>query len=71
MKGNGEPLLGRQTAVKLGVLKIGENVAAITKSKNSLQEQYPSVFKGIGKLNTKQIRLYINPEVKPVAQPLR
>lgn len=71
IRGNGEPLLGKVTAVKLGVLKIGENVAAVTDLKHSLKEQYPKVFKGVGKLNTKQISLYIDPNVKPVAQPLR
>jgi len=46
-------------------------VAAVTDLKHTLQKQYPSVFKGVGKLNTKQIILYIDPEVKPVEQPLR
>lgn len=71
IKGNGEPLLGKKTAIKLGVLKIGENVSAVTDIKDSLQLQYPDVFKGVGKLKTKQISLYIDPKVRPVAQPLR
>ena len=71
IKGNGEPLLGRNTAMKLGVLKIGENVSVVTDIKDTLRQQYPEVFKGVGKLNTKQINLYIDPEVKPVAQPPR
>lgn len=62
---------GKKTALKLRVLKIGENVAAVTDLKHSLKEQYPKVFTGVGKLNTKQISLYIDPRVKPVAQPLR
>lgn len=49
IKGNGEPLLGKKTAIKLGVLKIGENVSAVTDIKDSLQLQYPDVFKGVGK----------------------
>lgn len=71
INGNGEPLLGKKTATKLGVLKIGENVATLTDIRHTLQQQYPNVFKGVGKLNTKQISLYIDPNVKPVAQPLR
>lgn len=71
MKGNGEPLLGKKTAMKLGVLKIGENVLAVTDIIYKLQQKYPNVFKGVGKLNTKQISLYIDPKVTPVAQPLR
>lgn len=69
IKGNGEPLLGKKTAIKLGVLKIGET--AVTNIKDSLQLQYPNVFKGVGKVNTKQVSLYIDPKVRPVAQPLR
>ncbi|KAA0709172.1 hypothetical protein E1301_Tti017617 [Triplophysa tibetana] len=71
IKGNGEPLLGRDTAMKLGVLKIGTNIAAVMDLKQSLRSQYPEVFQGVGKLKTKQISLYIDPKVKPVAQPLR
>lgn len=51
IRGNGEPLLGRKTAVKLGVLKIGKNVAVVTE--HTLKEQYPKAFQGVGKLNTK------------------
>lgn len=71
IKGTGEPLLGRDTAMKLGVLKIGTNIAAITDLKQTLHSQYPEVFKGVGKLKTKQISLYIDPNVQPVARPLR
>lgn len=53
IRGNGEPFLGRKTAVKLGVLKIDKNVAVITDLKHTLIEQYPKVFQGVGKLNTK------------------
>ena len=35
-----------------------------------LKQQYPEVFSGVRYLNTKQISLHIDPEVKPVAQPL-
>ncbi len=44
IKGTGEPLLGRETAMKLGVLKIGTNISAVTDLKQSLQSQYPEVF---------------------------
>lgn len=71
IKGNGEPLLGKNTAIKLRALKIGENVAVVTDIRHTLKEQYPKVFKGVGKLNTKQISPYTDPNVKPVAQPLR
>ena len=69
--GKGIPLIGRQTAVELGALKIGVDVAAVSDMAESLKCQYPEVFKGVGKLNTKQVSLHINHDVKPVAQPLR
>ncbi|KAJ8366663.1 hypothetical protein AAFF_G00345590 [Aldrovandia affinis] len=56
--------------MKLGVLKIGVDVAAVV-DKQSLEQQYPKLFQGVGKLNSKQVSLHINPEVKLVAQPLR
>lgn len=71
IKGTGEPLLGRETAMKLGVLKFGTDIAAITDLKQSLQSQYPEVLQGVGMLKTKQICLYVEQTVQPVAQPLR
>ncbi len=71
IKGTGEPLLGRETSMKPGVLKIGTDIAAVTDLKQSLQSQYPEVFQGVGMLKTKQICLYIDQTVQPVAQPLR
>lgn len=71
IKGDGEPLLGKELAMKLGVLKIGANISAVRETSQSLQRQYPTVFQGVGKLKTKQVKLHIDPEVTPVAQPLR
>ncbi|KAJ8363309.1 hypothetical protein SKAU_G00121400 [Synaphobranchus kaupii] len=71
VNGKGEALLGKDTAMKLGVLKIGVDVAAVVDIKQSLEQQYPKLFQGVGKLNSKQVSLHINPDVKPVAQPLR
>ena len=52
IKGNEVPLLSRETALKLGVLKIGLNVNKITSKSvaDSMKIQYPGVFKGLGKL---------------------
>ncbi|KAJ8369419.1 hypothetical protein SKAU_G00094470 [Synaphobranchus kaupii] len=57
--------------MKLGVLKIGADISAVTDLNQSLQQQYPTVFQGVGKLKTKQLKLYIVTDVTPVAQPLR
>ena len=71
IRGKGISLLGRETAIKLGVLMIGVGVAVVTSTNQALQQQYPEVFNGIGKLKGKQITLDIDPKVKPVVQPYR
>ena len=71
IKGKGVPLQGRDAAMALGASKIGVDVAAATETKQMLQQQYPEVFHGVGKLKTRQVTLHIDPEVEPVAQPLR
>ena len=71
IKGKGVPLLGKDTAMKLGVLKIGFYIATVVKTKQILQQKFQEVFSGIGKLKSKQEKLHINLEVKPVSQPLR
>ena len=71
INGKGILLLSKQTATKLGMLNIGVDIAAVAETSQLLKQQYPEVFSGIGKINTKQISLHIDSEVKPVAQPLR
>ena len=71
IKGKGTPLLGHETATLLDVLRIGPVISVISSVEENLQQQYPEVYKGIGKLNTKQITLHIDPNITPVAQPLR
>jgi len=71
IKGKVVPLLCKDTAMKLGVLKIGVDIATVAKAKQTLQQQFPEVFSGVGKLKSKQVTLHIDPNVKPVAQPLR
>ena len=75
IKGKGDPLLGRNTATSLGVLKIGIDIAAVGTSSQTigeaLQEKYPEVFSGVGKLKDRTVQLHIDPNVKPVAQPIR
>ena len=75
ISGEGDPLLGRDTATKLGMLKIGIDIAAVNiDSKNIgefLQEKYPEVFSGVGKLKDRAVQLHIDPNVRPVAQLIR
>ncbi|PFX13666.1 Uncharacterized protein K02A2.6 [Stylophora pistillata] len=71
IRGKGIPLLSKDTAMRLGVLKIGVDIATITESKQTLQQKFPEVFSGIEKLKSKQVTLHIDQAVKPVAQPQR
>ena len=71
IKGKAVPLLCKDTAMRLGVLRIGVDIASVAETKQTLQRQFPEVFSGIGKLKSKQVTLYVDPKVKPVAQPLR
>ena len=60
------PLLGCDTAMKLGVLKIVQNI-----SENNMPEfvkEYDHLFHGIGKHKNIQVKLIVDENVKPVTQ---
>ena len=74
----GQPLLGKVTAIQLGVLHIGESgnpepgiVQQITDTRDKLMAKYPECFEGLGKLKDFQLKIAIDDTVKPVVQPLR
>ena len=75
INGKVDSLLGRDTATGLGVLKIGIDIAAVNTSSQTigevLQDKYPKVFSGVGKLKDRAVQLHIHPNMKPVAQPIR
>ena len=71
IEGNGISLLGRGTATELGVLNTGMDMAAVSSIEQNIRNQYPQVFRGVGKLNTHQVSLHIREEVDPVAQTTR
>ncbi|XP_028413782.1 uncharacterized protein K02A2.6-like [Dendronephthya gigantea] len=75
ISGKGESLLGKDTAMKLGVLKMGMDIASVRSKPQNVEEiiqtKYPEVFKAVGKLKGRTVQLHINSEVKPVAQPVR
>ena len=66
----GEALLGRETAVQLGVLQFGVSVYSL-KSKEEILHGYKGIFEGVGKLTGYQVKLHVDPEVPTVAQPVR
>ena len=65
ISGKGRALLGRKTAMQLGVLKFGPQVNAVNAS---LTERYPECFNGIGKLKDYKAKIHIDPTITPVAQ---
>ena len=71
INGEGDPLLGKDTATSLGVLKIGIGIAAVSADPKTiggiLQQKYPNVFSGVGKLKDRAVQLHIDPNVTPVA----
>ena len=73
VKGPGRPLLGKNTAEKLGMLRVGPDVCSLTAegSDADIREKYIEVFTGVGKLKDFQLKLHIEDDVKPVAQPVQ
>jgi hypothetical protein len=73
IKGKGPALLGKRTAIELGILHIGpvHHVESQCKVPSDIMKKYSSVFQGVGKLKDRQIQLHVDQSVPPVAQPLR
>lgn len=75
IKEKGDTLLSSKTAVSLGVLKIGLNVqnvsTAETGDNSDIVNDFKPLFTGFGKLRGRQVKLTVNPDVKPKAQPMR
>ena len=78
MKGSGQALLGCVTASALGVLRLGPNVHAVNKGANAkdlgeheIFAKYPGCCDGIGKLKDYQLKIPIDSDVQPIAQPMR
>ena len=77
IKGTGRPLLGRKTAEKLNLLRVGRenvpNICSIVEegSDQDTRESYADIPSGVGKLKDYRLKLHVNKEVKPVAQQLR
>ena len=65
------PLLGRDTATELGVLKIGAEIATVRDVSQKIHEQYPELFTGVRKLNIHQVTLHIHKDFDPISQPMR
>ena len=64
LNGNGPSLLGKDTAMKLEILKLGVH----TLTSESIGREFEDCFDGIGKLKDFKLKLHIDKRVKPVAQ---
>ena len=75
IENKGHALLGRETVIE--VLKLGTQVNSLevstdgAKGEPSIFEKFPGCCEGIGKLKDFQLRIPIDPEVQPIAQPIR
>ena len=76
-KGTVRPLLGSNTAEKLKVLRVGPvygvHVSSVMTegSDTDIREGYADILTGVGKVKDYQLKLHLNKDVKPVAQPVR
>ena len=71
VSGRSGSLLSFKTASELGLIKL--NINAVEQRTDNitveqLGKEFPGLFKGIGKLKNHQVKLHIDPTVKPVAQ---
>ena len=73
-RGEGRCLLESPVAKRLQVLKVGPelgdvaNVYSVDSGIDGIVDRFPNVFSGVGKFSGYQLKLHIDPEVKPVAQ---
>ena len=68
-------ILGRQSAIDLGLIKMTENINTLETPTNNICEtmksEYPNVFTGLGQLKNVEIQFDIDKSVTPVTQHLR
>ena len=69
IEGEGQALLGRETATQLNVLRLGEEVGVNVLKQEYILDKYKSCFEGLGKLKDFQLDIPIDQSVKPIAQP--
>ena len=77
IESEGHALLGWETAIALGLLQLGPQIKSLQLSTDgenrgpSILDTFPGCCEGIGKLKDFQLKIPIDVEVQPVAQPIR
>ena len=77
IESEGHALLGRETAIALGVLQLEPQINSLQLSTDgenrgpNILDKFPGCCEGIGKLKDFQLKIPIDAEVQPVAQPIR
>uniref|UniRef100_A0AAQ4Q6X4 Gypsy retrotransposon integrase-like protein 1 n=1 Tax=Gasterosteus aculeatus aculeatus TaxID=481459 RepID=A0AAQ4Q6X4_GASAC len=74
MPRDGFNVLSYKTSKALGLIKIVTAVSSTQQRRtvaDELVENHPELFQGIGKLKDFQVKLHINPDIKPSCQPHR
>ena len=68
LDGKGQSLLGRDSAIALDVLRVGPQICNLS---TDIENSYPELFSGVGKLKDFQLTIPIDESVDPVIQPIR
>lgn len=72
IEGQGQPLLGKDSAEQLGVLKLGHEINTVKSQPDSdIVREFRDCFTGFGKLKDFQLNIPIDKTVRPVAQQVR
>ena len=73
IKGKDKTLLGKKTCTDLNILRVGPPKTDVYKVTGSfkVEEKFQDVMTGVGKLKDYQLKLHVDPKVKPVPQPVR
>ena len=74
VKGRGKCILGKESAIKLNVLRVGPPQVCTIETqgvKTDIINSYPKLFVGIGKYKDYEMNIHVDKSVKPIAQPLR
>ena len=66
-------ILGRKSAIELGLLKMSEHINSLQSGniKDQVKSEFPELFEGLGKLKNVEIKLNVDCKVEPVSQHLR